>query len=66
MNVQQAQKSLLLSLCCCFTAVRLVLQADSGQQNSALAELKESLSAQGVTLDLQFSSSIHDREIRYS
>ncbi|XP_069009687.1 MIT domain-containing protein 1 [Embiotoca jacksoni] len=40
-------------------------EADSGQQSSALAELTESLGAQGVTLDLQFSSTIHDREIRF-
>lgn len=53
-------------LCRCFTAIHLALQADSGQQGSAVAELKESLSAQGVTLDVQYSSTIHDREIRYS
>ncbi|XP_059198857.1 MIT domain-containing protein 1 [Centropristis striata] len=40
-------------------------EADSSQQSSALAELKESLSGQGVTLDLQYSSTIHDREIRF-
>lgn len=40
-------------------------EADSGQQSSALAELKESLSAEGVSLDLQYSSAIHDREIRF-
>ncbi|KAM6954877.1 MIT domain-containing protein 1 isoform 2-T2 [Lycodopsis pacificus] len=40
-------------------------KAASGQQSGALAELKESLSAQGVTLDLQYSSTIHDREIRF-
>ncbi|XP_029315082.1 MIT domain-containing protein 1 isoform X2 [Cottoperca gobio] len=40
-------------------------QADSSQQSSALAELKQSLSAQGLTLDLQYSSTIHDREIRF-
>ncbi|XP_028447385.1 MIT domain-containing protein 1 isoform X1 [Perca flavescens] len=40
-------------------------EADSSQQSSALAGLKESLSAQGVTLDLQYSSTIHDREIRF-
>lgn len=40
-------------------------EADNGQQSSALAELKESLRAQGVTLDVQYSSSIHDREIRF-
>ncbi|XP_034741644.1 MIT domain-containing protein 1 isoform X2 [Etheostoma cragini] len=40
-------------------------EADSSQQSSALAELKESLNAQGVTLDLQYSSTIHDREIRF-
>ncbi|XP_029967472.1 MIT domain-containing protein 1 [Salarias fasciatus] len=36
-----------------------------GQQSAALSELKESLRAQGVDLDLQFSSTIHDREIRF-
>ncbi|KAK2839984.1 hypothetical protein Q5P01_013724 [Channa striata] len=40
-------------------------EAGGSQQSSALAELKESLSAQGVTLDLQYSSTIHDREIRF-
>ncbi|XP_029386663.1 MIT domain-containing protein 1 isoform X2 [Echeneis naucrates] len=40
-------------------------EVDSSQQSSALAELKESLSDQGVTLDLQYSSTIHDREIRF-
>ncbi|KAM3608089.1 uncharacterized protein V6R79_018951 [Siganus canaliculatus] len=38
---------------------------DSGQQTSALTEIKQSLGAQGVTLDLQYSSTIHDREIRF-
>lgn len=58
--VSPDQFTLLFHCCCC------VLQADSSQQSSALAELKESLSEQGVTLDLQYSSTIHDREIRYS
>ncbi|XP_041807105.1 MIT domain-containing protein 1 [Chelmon rostratus] len=40
-------------------------ETDSSQQSNALAELKESLAAQGVTLDLQYSSTIHDREIRF-
>ncbi|XP_017265692.1 MIT domain-containing protein 1 [Kryptolebias marmoratus] len=40
-------------------------EADSSQQSSALSELKDSLGAQGVTLNLQFSSTIHDREIRF-
>ncbi|XP_022062731.1 MIT domain-containing protein 1 [Acanthochromis polyacanthus] len=40
-------------------------ETDGSQQSSALAELKESLSAQGVALDLQYSSSIHDREVRF-
>ncbi|KAL6101039.1 mitd1 [Pungitius sinensis] len=40
-------------------------EANSSQQSSALAELKESLTAQGVNLDLQYSSTIHDREIRF-
>ncbi|XP_068428816.1 MIT domain-containing protein 1 isoform X2 [Clinocottus analis] len=40
-------------------------EADNRQQSTALAELKESLSALGLTLDLQYSSTIHDREIRF-
>ncbi|XP_072300847.1 MIT domain-containing protein 1 isoform X3 [Eucyclogobius newberryi] len=38
-------------------------EADN-QQTSALAEIKESLMTQGVTLDVEFSPTIHDREIR--
>lgn len=41
-------------------------EADSAQQNSALAEMRESLNSQGVILDLQYSSTIHDREIRFN
>ncbi|KAM9804677.1 MIT domain-containing protein 1 [Neosynchiropus ocellatus] len=40
-------------------------EADSKQQTGALAEVRESLGSHGVTLDLQFSSTIHDREIRF-
>uniref|UniRef100_A0A3P9M4Q5 MIT, microtubule interacting and transport, domain containing 1 n=1 Tax=Oryzias latipes TaxID=8090 RepID=A0A3P9M4Q5_ORYLA len=40
-------------------------EANSSHQSSALAELKDSLSTQGVDLDLQYSSTIHDREIRF-
>ncbi|KAF6717064.1 MIT domain-containing protein 1 [Oryzias melastigma] len=40
-------------------------EANSSQQRSALAEMKDSLKTQGVTLDLQYSSTIHDREIRF-
>ncbi|AWP13339.1 putative MIT domain-containing protein 1 [Scophthalmus maximus] len=40
-------------------------EPDGSQQTSALSELRESLGAHGVTLDLQFSSTIHDREIRF-
>ncbi|XP_061548050.1 MIT domain-containing protein 1 [Phycodurus eques] len=39
--------------------------ADGGPQTSALAELKQNLSTHGITLDLQYSSTIHDREIRF-
>ncbi|XP_077436034.1 MIT domain-containing protein 1 isoform X2 [Vanacampus margaritifer] len=45
--------------------IRHTHQGDGGQQTSALAELKQSLIAHGVTLDLQYSSTIHDREIRF-
>uniref|UniRef100_A0A1A8JHH5 MIT, microtubule interacting and transport, domain containing 1 n=1 Tax=Nothobranchius kuhntae TaxID=321403 RepID=A0A1A8JHH5_NOTKU len=59
---------MLLKSCSKVTKIHLLTSqddADSSQQNGALLELKDSLSAQGVTLDLQFSSTIHDREIRF-
>lgn len=34
------------------------------QQISGLKEIKESLKSHGVLLELEYSSSIHDREIR--
>ncbi|NXD57153.1 MITD1 protein, partial [Corvus moneduloides] len=36
------------------------------QQLSVLEEIKQSLSNYGVTLNIDFSSSIHDREIRFN
>ncbi|XP_063999634.1 MIT domain-containing protein 1 isoform X2 [Pogoniulus pusillus] len=36
------------------------------QQVSGLEEIKESLRSYGVTLNIAFSSSIHDREIRFN
>uniref|UniRef100_A0A1A8BT21 MIT, microtubule interacting and transport, domain containing 1 n=2 Tax=Nothobranchius kadleci TaxID=1051664 RepID=A0A1A8BT21_NOTKA len=59
---------MLLKSCSKVTKIHLLTSqddVDSSQQNGALLELKDSLSAQGVTLDLQFSSTIHDREIRF-
>ncbi|XP_043104307.1 MIT domain-containing protein 1 isoform X2 [Puntigrus tetrazona] len=38
----------------------------SAQQTSALSEIKESLQSQNVCLDIQYSSTIHDREIRFN
>ncbi|XP_053295330.1 MIT domain-containing protein 1 [Pleuronectes platessa] len=40
-------------------------EQDSSQQTRALAELKESLSAHRMDLDVQYSSTIHDRESRF-
>ncbi|XP_016076790.1 PREDICTED: MIT domain-containing protein 1 isoform X2 [Miniopterus natalensis] len=37
-----------------------------GQQISGLKEIKESLRNHGVLLELEYSSSIHDREIRFN
>uniref|UniRef100_A0A8C0YPF7 MIT, microtubule interacting and transport, domain containing 1 n=1 Tax=Cyprinus carpio carpio TaxID=630221 RepID=A0A8C0YPF7_CYPCA len=38
----------------------------SAQQTTALAEIKQSLQSQNVCLDVQYSSTIHDREIRFN
>ncbi|XP_018605488.1 MIT domain-containing protein 1 isoform X2 [Scleropages formosus] len=40
-------------------------EGNLSQQTSALTEIKQSLQTHGVTLDIQFSSTIHDREIRF-
>ncbi|KAL4656947.1 MIT domain-containing protein 1 isoform X1 [Arapaima gigas] len=50
--------------------IHLLTSKDDGensfQQASALTELKQSLQTHGVMLDIQFSSTIHDREIRFN
>lgn len=38
----------------------------STQQSSALAEMKQSLLSKDICLDIQYSSTIHDREIRFN
>lgn len=50
----------------CDWSSSLVLQDSSSQQAGALVELRQSLLAHGVCLELKYSSYIHDREIRYS
>lgn len=60
---------MVLKASCKVTKIHLLTSQDEGdsssQQASALSELKQSLQTQGVSLDLKFSSSIHDREIRF-
>ncbi|KAJ3591900.1 hypothetical protein NHX12_007030 [Muraenolepis orangiensis] len=59
---------MLLKAACQVKTIHLLTSQDeveSGQQTIALAEVKQSLQAQGVSLDLQYSSTIHDREIRF-
>ncbi|MEQ2198381.1 MIT domain-containing protein 1 [Xenoophorus captivus] len=60
---------MLLKLCSKVKRIHLLTsqdeQADKTQQSSALSELRDSLGGQGVTLDVQYSSTIHDREIRF-
>ncbi|XP_058478297.1 MIT domain-containing protein 1 [Solea solea] len=58
----------LLKADCALKSVHLVTsqdEANGDQQSGALSALKDSLSGHGVTLDLQFSTTIHDREIRF-
>ncbi|XP_007555535.1 PREDICTED: MIT domain-containing protein 1 isoform X2 [Poecilia mexicana] len=59
---------MLLKSCGKVTKIHLLTSQDEGdntQQSSALSELRDSLGGHGVTLDVQFSSTIHDREIRF-
>ncbi|NXP89887.1 MITD1 protein, partial [Passerina amoena] len=54
---------------CKVKTIHLITSYDEGsgksQQMSALEEIKQSLRNYGVTLNINFSSSIHDREIRF-
>ncbi|XP_039570181.1 MIT domain-containing protein 1 isoform X2 [Passer montanus] len=54
---------------CKVKTIHLLTSYDEGggrsQQMTALEEIKQSLSNYGVTLSIDFSSSIHDREIRF-
>ncbi|XP_051840671.1 MIT domain-containing protein 1 isoform X2 [Antechinus flavipes] len=55
---------------CKVKTIHLLTSLDKGignsQQTSGLEEIRESLSKHGVELEIQFSSSIHDREISLS
>ncbi|XP_075857142.1 MIT domain-containing protein 1 isoform X4 [Microcebus murinus] len=55
---------------CKVKTIHLLTSLDKGikkeQQISALEEIKQSLSNHGVLLEIEYSSSIHDREIRQS
>ncbi|NXQ29879.1 MITD1 protein, partial [Alaudala cheleensis] len=55
---------------CKVKTIHLLTSYDEGsgrsQQMTALEEIKQSLSNYGVTLTIDFSSSIHDREIRFN
>ncbi|NWZ75987.1 MITD1 protein, partial [Poecile atricapillus] len=55
---------------CKVRTIHLLTSYDKGggssQQMTALEEIKQSLSNYGVTLNIDFSSSIHDREIRFN
>ncbi|XP_072788647.1 MIT domain-containing protein 1 isoform X2 [Taeniopygia guttata] len=46
--------------------IRQVHQGSRSEQRIALEGIKQSLSNYGVTLSIEFSSSIHDREIRFN
>ncbi|XP_040479502.1 MIT domain-containing protein 1 isoform X1 [Ursus americanus] len=55
---------------CKVKTIHLLTSLDEGsrkqQQSSGLQEIKESLQNHGVLLELEYSSSIHDREIRFN
>ncbi|XP_076989968.1 MIT domain-containing protein 1 isoform X2 [Tamandua tetradactyla] len=55
---------------CKVKTIHLLTSLDEGcgkeKQSSGLKEIKESLKNHGVLLELEYSSSIHDREIRFN
>ncbi|KAF7665718.1 hypothetical protein LDENG_00134710 [Lucifuga dentata] len=59
---------MLLKAPCQVKRIHLLTSQDKShgsQQESALTEIKQSLGSHGVALQLQYSSTIHDREIRF-
>ncbi|XP_027020432.2 MIT domain-containing protein 1 [Tachysurus fulvidraco] len=59
---------MLLKAKCNVKKINLLTSQDedgSSQQQSALAEICQSLQSQDVCLDIKYSSTIHDREIRF-
>lgn len=60
---------MLLKAPCKVKKINLLTSQDDGdssaQQVTALSEIKESLQSQSIALDIQYSSTIHDREIRF-
>ncbi|XP_067264744.1 MIT domain-containing protein 1 isoform X1 [Chanodichthys erythropterus] len=60
---------MLLKCPCKVKTIHLLTSQDedsSAQQTNALAEIKQSLQSQNICLDIQYSSTIHDREIRFN
>lgn len=55
---------------CKVRTIHLLTSGDEGfgntQQSSGLEEIKQSLRSHGVVLEINYSSSIHDREIRFN
>ncbi|KAK1214573.1 MITD1 protein, partial [Pygoscelis papua] len=70
-HVHQASRySMLVKGPCKVKTIHLLTSYDEGngrsQQISGLEEIQQSLRNYGVTLNIAFSSSIHDREIRFN
>ncbi|XP_066563030.1 MIT domain-containing protein 1 isoform X2 [Amia ocellicauda] len=61
---------MLLKAPCKVKKINLLTSRDEGESNSlqatVLHEITQSLQSHGVALDTQFSSTIHDREIRFN
>ncbi|XP_028656454.1 MIT domain-containing protein 1 [Erpetoichthys calabaricus] len=61
---------MLLKASCKVKTIRLLTSLDEGenasQQKSALYEIEESLKVHGIVLTTEYSSTIHDREIRFN
>ena len=48
-----------------YIALKTGLDTDRTQQEEKLAGIRDSLTSHGVQLDVHYSTSLHDREIRY-
>ena len=56
---------LLVGSCCNLKEIHVLTGKETGNQHEMLQELVQSLKKHNVVLNIDYSTTLHDREIRY-